>query len=34
VKAAGDWKVHELDIGHDVMVIDPARVTSIIVESA
>jgi len=34
VKAAGNWKVHELDIGHDVMVIDPARVTSIIVESA
>lgn len=32
VKATGKWKTHELDIGHDVMVIDPALITSIILE--
>ena len=34
VAASGKWKTLELDIGHDVMVIDPARVTSIVLESA
>lgn len=34
VKESGKWKVLELDIGHDVMVIDPAQVTSIILEAA
>lgn len=34
VKAAGDWTTHEFDIGHDVMVIDPERVTSVILASA
>lgn len=34
VRDSGKWKTLELDIGHDVMVIDPARVTSIILESA
>jgi pimeloyl-ACP methyl ester carboxylesterase len=34
VKAAGDWKIHELDIGHDLMVVDPERVASLILASA
>ena len=34
VKAVGDWKTHDLDIGHDVMVIDPEQVTSIILAAA
>lgn len=34
VKESGKWKTLELDIGHDVMVIDPAQVTSIILGSA
>lgn len=32
-KDSGQWKTVELDIGHDVMVIDPAQVTSIILEA-
>jgi pimeloyl-ACP methyl ester carboxylesterase len=34
VKDSGKWKTLELDIGHDVMVIDPAQVTSIILGAA
>lgn len=34
VKAAGGWKTYELDIGHDVMVVDPERITSLILASA
>jgi pimeloyl-ACP methyl ester carboxylesterase len=34
VKQTGKWKTLELDIGHDVMVIDPSHMTSIILESA
>jgi pimeloyl-ACP methyl ester carboxylesterase len=30
VKARGDWKTVELDIGHDVMVIDPKKVSDIL----
>lgn len=33
-KESGKWKTLELDIGHDVMVIDPVQVTSIILENA
>ncbi len=33
-KESGKWKTLELDIGHDLMVIDPAQVTSIILEAA
>ena len=34
IKDSGTWKTLELDIGHDVMVIDPVQVTSIILENA
>jgi pimeloyl-ACP methyl ester carboxylesterase len=33
-KADASWKTHELDIGHDVMVIQPERLTEILLEVA